>query len=104
MKLPETLLIGHQVYRVEPKTTEWMMDSSRYGHCDYITSTIAIVTQGLGNAHIINTLIHETLHALFREYNLPQEHEEHIVTCLANGLTQMFRDNPELLKVVKKLY
>jgi hypothetical protein len=103
MKLPSTLMIGHQVYTIEEKNKEWFKDAERFGHCDFAGSTIAVVNTDMTNAHIINTLIHETLHAMWREYSLPPEPEEHIVTCLANGLTQMFRDNPELLKVLKKL-
>lgn len=103
MKLFPTMTIGHQVYTIELKDKEWFRDAERFGHCDFLRSTIAVCNEAMNEAHIINTLIHEVLHALFREYNLPPDHEEHIVTCLANGLTQTLRDNPEFVKVLKKL-
>ena len=45
----------------------------------------------------INTVVHETLHAVWHSANLPDEgvDEEDVVTCLANGLQQVLRDNPE---------
>lgn len=103
MKLPDNLIIGHQVYTIEPKDPSWFRDAEKFGHCDFVGSTIAIANEGMNDAHIVNTLIHESLHALWREYSLPPEHEEHIVTCLANGLTQVLRDNPELITLFKKV-
>lgn len=103
MKIPDTLIIGHQIYTIETKDPSWFRDTDKFGHCDFVGSTIAIANEGMANAHVVNTLLHECLHALWREYNLPIEHEEHIVTCLANGLTQLIRDNPSLLPLLKKV-
>ena len=47
----------------------------------------------------INTVVHETFHAIWYASNLPEEaDEEDVVTCLANGLQQVLRDNPEYAK------
>lgn len=102
MKLPDTMTIGHQVYSIEPKDKSWFRDSEKFGHCDFLGASIAVANEDMNDAHIVNTLIHEVLHALWREYNLPQDCEEHLVTCLANGLTQTFRDNPDFVKVLKR--
>ena len=103
MKLPDTLVIGHQTFTLKVKDKEWMRDAERYGHCDVIDASMSIVTEGLSPNAIINTLIHETLHAIWKEYALPTEPEEHVVTCLANGLTALIRDNPEFLTLMKKV-
>jgi hypothetical protein len=103
MKLPTELTIGHQAYEILSRPQGWMRDTQNYGSCDAHTQTINIVTEDVSNVCITNTLVHEVLHGLFREYNLPEDHEEHVVTCLANGLCQVVRDNPEFLKVLKGL-
>jgi hypothetical protein len=99
-KFPDSLKIGHQLYKIIQKDAEWFVDAERFGHCDFKKAIIAVAVEDLNPNHIGNTLLHETLHALWREYNLPTETEEHIVTCLANGLTQMASDNPEFLTII----
>lgn len=103
MKLPSEITVGHQIYTIKPTDEAWLRDSNKYGHCDSMELVIAVVNKGLSDTQIINTLVHEILHALWREYNLPDEYEEHIVTCVANGLCQVLRDNPEVVQLLRKL-
>jgi len=44
----------------------------------------------------MNSLIHELLHAVWDHFNLPDENEEHCVTSLANGVTELLCRNPKL--------
>jgi hypothetical protein len=48
-----------------------------------------------------NTLFHELLHFMLHDagltYLLPEGMEEAIVMCLANGMTEAMKRNPELL-------
>lgn len=48
----------------------------------------------------VNTLIHEVLHAIWhtQAVGCSDAEEERIVNSMANGLTQVFRDNPRLIK------
>ena len=49
------------------------------------------------------TLLHEILHAVWALHALSDDDkEERIVTALGNGLSQVFRDNPELVTFIKK--
>lgn len=48
------------------------------------------------------TMLHEVLHGLHYQYDLGLEDEERVVTCFANGLSQVFRDNPKFLKFLSK--
>ena len=56
-----------------------------------------------GERELANTVLHEVLHAIFRQQGLREikildDHEELMVTGLANGLTQVFLDNPTFHK------
>lgn len=103
MKLPSDIIVGQHTYIVEEKDKDWFADAEKYGHCDRKDLKIAVVTDDLPNSQVLNTVVHETLHAIWGEYNLPSDPEEHTVTCLANGLCQVFRDNKDLLKLLGKL-
>ena len=54
-----------------------------------------------------NTLIHETLHAIFYEQAMGEsrvgEYEEYIVTCFANGLAAVMKQNPKLMAELQKI-
>lgn len=52
-----------------------------------------------------DTLIHETLHALFYllDFELSMKKEEAIVRPLATGILQVFLDNPGFLKYLLKV-
>jgi hypothetical protein len=60
------------------------------------------------NSHVeeANTLLHECLHAIWKTQGIKEwidkEDEEPIVNAIANGLTQMFRDNPQLFTWLKE--
>lgn len=46
-----------------------------------------------------NTLLHECLHGIFADRDLEQS--EKLVNGLSNGLIQLFRENPELVEMIK---
>lgn len=57
---------------------------------------------------LVNTIIHEVLHAVFYTSSLSQhpvfdkeEDEELVAAATANALTQVFLDNPRLLDWIK---
>jgi hypothetical protein len=46
------------------------------------------------------TLIHEMIHAIFDHSGFQfksKEDEEDVTICLGNGLTQIFKDNPDVI-------
>lgn len=56
----------------------------------------------------LNTLLHETLHGVWFHWGLTEaiegkNSEEITVNALANGLTQVIRDNPEFLSDLVEL-
>ena len=51
----------------------------------------------------IETLLHETIHAIYHEYNIhDDDKEERIVTVFATGWQQVLTDNPDLTKLIQK--
>jgi hypothetical protein len=51
---------------------------------------------------VADTIIHETLHAIWAERGLKGElDEETVVTALAHGLTAVMADNPDWVKAIQ---
>ncbi len=68
-----------------------------FGECCTSTGIIRVRTD-LDPVKLANTLIHEVLHACFYIGDIEDDDkQERTVTILANQLTQVWRDNPELV-------
>jgi hypothetical protein len=59
----------------------------------------------LSGVELADTVLHELMHAVVKFRTLKRgkdedidEHEERVVTNMAHGLTQIFRDNPEFAR------
>jgi len=92
--------VGFKTYEVQEGT--FKEGQGNMGYHDSMEGIIYIASKDFPNEENVNTLIHELLHALWREYNLDRENEEHYVTVLANGLTRLMQDNPEMFKEMLK--
>lgn len=78
------------------------MGSQRYGECDHYERVIRI-DDALDSTKSANTLLHELFHAIWTTYALENDDkEERVVTVLSNGLAQVWRDNPDLVKFLNK--
>ena len=103
--LPSHVRIGYETYKVSP-----MPKAERDIEGDFTSSSqlIRVRVGGRSPRFIANTLLHEILHGVFYQaglrdsLSLNHAKEEAIVNCLANGLSQVFRDNPELAKLFSK--
>lgn len=104
IKLPDLIKIGYAIYSVEPFKEGVGEAKRRLGECNHLTKTICMRFD-VPNYEILNTLIHEINHAIFQVYFIdPEEdNEERIVTTLANAWTQVYKDNPELIKFISKM-
>lgn len=54
------------------------------------------------DADYTSTVLHEALHAIWDEYELPPQHEEQCVSAVENGIRSLFRNNPEFAKEFMK--
>lgn len=96
----KSLKIGYQ--NIEVRVTEPGILGDDYGHFYKKKNYIAICADQ-NAAEAVNTLLHEVLHAIYRHFDLDasvseKEIQEHKVTSIANGLTQVFLDNPAFHK------
>ena len=90
---PEILRIGPFDYRVKivKKLKDWGEFSSR--------KCVIRLRSKMSPAWAIDTVKHEISHAIWHTYHLKRgDGEERIVTVMATGWTQVYRNNPKLLK------
>ena len=100
MDLPEKI----KVAGIDVKLIDWCPEEAdefgAYGIFSPGRSLIKIDTSK--NEHkVVETLIHEVLHAIYAGYFISEDDgEERTVSVMAAGLTQVFRDSPELLDLI----
>ena len=102
MNIPDKIKIGYRDYKLE----EWKQTvaSANDAHGQFFAKEgiIGYTVEEKGVSHA-NTIIHECLHGIIYQWNMDLEEkvEELVVSGLANGLTTIFVDNPELVDYLK---
>lgn len=105
--VPKTLKIGALDYqfRVVPSLKE-EDGSGSWGELDYETWTISAERVQPSAAFAADTLLHEIMHAVWKEVGLGEtvdsEVEEKIVKALTTGLVGVLRDNPAVVRWLAK--
>lgn len=104
VKFPKTLKIGYQDVKVtvDPDTKIPKSDSGQYRDDGFI-----FLSGEYSLCESTNLLIHEILHAIYYTYGMRniienKDREEYIINTMANGLTQVLKDNPAFLEWVKE--
>jgi predicted nucleic acid-binding protein len=79
------------------------LNDELFGDFSYINSRIRI-EQNLKGTALVDTVLHEILHAIWKLGQLKdkREDEERAVAIMATYLTQVLRDNPNMLTWLKK--
>tara|TARA_R100000951_G_C2623429_1_gene175272 strand:- start:584 stop:883 length:300 start_codon:yes stop_codon:yes gene_type:complete len=79
------------------------LNDELFGDFSYINSRIRIEENLKGTA-LVDTVLHEILHAIWKLGQLKdkREDEERAVAIMATYLTQVLRDNPNMLTWLKK--
>ena len=100
MDLPEKV----KVAGIDVKLIDWCPEEAdefgAYGIFSAGRSLIKVDTSK-DEVKVIETLIHEVLHAICAGYHIREDDdEERTVSVMATGLTQVFRDSPELLDLI----
>lgn len=77
----------------------------RFGEFSSTLATLTYQTTWSSKAAFINALLHEITHAIFWTYNIDAEKddEERITGFFSTAWTQIYRDNPWLLKLIAKM-
>jgi len=99
----DTLRIGYRYYQLKEWAEPELVTTDSYGQCDKQRGIIYYCTH-LEPALVAETLVHEINHAIWHEYNLQDDdREERIVHGFGTGWTQVWIDNPDLIKYITKL-
>ena len=73
------------------------------GSYSYRTNTIYLDEEQLEGTAGVDLLLHELGHAIAYQYGIEKNNtEEHVVTSMATGYTEIFKRNPLLLKWVNQ--
>jgi hypothetical protein len=93
--LPGSVRIGSLDYAIEIVRDSWA-EGCPWGECDYSTLTIRVKRDQPSSVFACDTVMHEFMHAIYRERIEDEAGEERIVTAMSQGWTGLFRDNPWL--------
>lgn len=100
MKLPKSLRIGPFDYAVRMWTDEQSKSHEADGMC---SETTIFIRRSLEDQRMLETLLHELLHAIHDIADLgDKSDEEEFTRRSAPLLLCVFRDNPELLSLINK--
>ena len=90
MKIPKSIKIGNMSYTVIESDFD---DSKQMGSSDTVTQIIKL-KPSLSREKKEETLIHEIVHTILdlSEFDVESENEK-LVTCIANGIYQVFKEN-----------
>lgn len=98
---PTTVRIGYRDFAIEEWDTKQANAAGRYGECDKANGVIRVDTS-YGPVQAAETLIHEVLHGCFHVAGIDDsDAEERTVTHLSSQLTQVFRDNPDVMAYLR---
>jgi len=103
-ELPSSVKIGYSTYEIEVLDHKVAYAKGCLGEINFDNGVIKIDTSATKSS-VANTLLHEIIHAVYqaasaREVSNPTE--EYLTCMYANGLTQVFVDNPDILTFIKE--
>lgn len=102
--LPTPLRIGPYDVDVEDYAQRLASSENRWGAFNRETLIIKICTEDVSKWIVLDTFIHEILHAVWWANNIQnKDEEERTVMIMATGLTQVFRDNPRLREWISQV-
>jgi hypothetical protein len=94
----DTVRISHYDFKIERVKGKTMAANEVFGLCDKNKQVIYMDTTATDSVQL-DTLLHEILHGIWWTGALEDEDkEERIVSVLATGLVQVFKDNPSILE------
>ena len=101
--LPDVIALGATTYKVVSRDALWREQNGCDGMIVFTDMEINIVADR-PRSEVANTLIHECLHACYREWHIkPKCGEERTVTALGYAITALYAQNPDLLASISEL-
>lgn len=95
--IPKKIKIGGSVYQVKLKKNPKVKDKDVHGYISYNEKIIILDSESCAN-QVANTILHECIHGILDDRE--QTQTEALVVHLTNGLVALFRENPELKKLL----
>ena len=91
----EPILIGGIWFRVFWVSKGIEEGAAKFGWCDLNNQSIYI-SNALSTSKVIDTFLHEVLHALYWFFSLDSKasEEEKVVSCLSSGINMVWINNP----------
>lgn len=101
-ELPESIKIGYRNYKLEAWKQTVATANEASGQFFITAGVLGYNQEEKGVSHA-NTILHEIMHGIIYQWNmeLDDKVEETVVSGLANGLTTVFVDNPQLLDYLR---
>lgn len=99
LDLPKSIRVAAFDITVEEMDSKAATSKARYG--EFSSLELKIRIEESGNIKTVDTLIHEINHAIYWAYNIEDgDKEERIVSIMATAWTQVYRDNPYLVRFI----
>lgn len=100
---PRKVIIGDNDYKLVSRSKAWGERHDAMGMFHYERPLIELADHGSDGLELVNTVIHEILHGIIHEYEIEMDGriEERLVRCLSEGLTDVCKENPNLLEWVR---
>lgn len=97
-RLPKKLRISAYDFRLELWDSSQAQSTRKFGEFSAIEQRITIQAEYASPVTMVDTLLHEILHAIYWVHGIDdKDEEERIVNTMAVAWTQVWRDNPALL-------
>ena len=99
--LPTKIKIGYRTYKVV-SLPDMVREMCGINGAQHAEDANIFVSDKLDEQERAMVVLHECMHGIFRNANLPDEKEEEYVTLLTYGLCSLIQDNPKLIDYIKE--
>jgi len=100
-KIPEYIKVAGIKFYVENLPVDLAIAKKRYAEIRYLEGKILIDLSVGDQLHVLDCLLHEITHAIYRQYKIESaDNEERTVTTMATAWVQIYVDNPDLIKFI----
>jgi len=110
LKLPKSVKVAGFTYKIIPVASKDEVENEVKGACGYVDfrKQEIIICTAYSNERQLETLLHEILHTVHFHYHIESvvsdpDIEEHLTTKVSEGIFQVFKDNPEVLPLFKRV-
>lgn len=100
---PKKVKVKEKEYKIVSRSKRWGKKHDAMGMITFNRNLIE-VDESQSKEAMVDTVLHEILHAVVAEYGIKFKNlreEERVVHTMANGLTDVYKDNPALVDWIR---